>query len=749
MPRTRRAIPAHNLKTTRSGEVKRRNLFWRWRRLFFLAALMAVVAVTGAGYVLSQVELPVDPPPEAQTTFICTAEVVYPTPCNEDNAAAVLHGEEDRVNVELEQVPDVLIDAVVSAEDRDFFEHGGVDPWGIARAAYTDIRGNSASRQGGSTITQQYIKNVYLTDEATLTRKIREAVMAVKLEQEISKEQILENYLNTIYFGRGAYGAQAASQAYFDKDVGELDLPQAALLAGLIRAPHRAEPYEKPEEARRRRRTVLDAMLQEGYITKEERDTADEAGFTILDGGVYPWEPKNSVAVAPAVSLVQGDYFIDYVRSILAERYGNDAVFGGGLRVYTTLDRDMQNHAIQAVIETLDQPEDPDAALVAIDDQGMVRAMVGGRDWANEKVNLAVGSSSGGGGRQPGSTFKAFAVAEAVREGYSVESVVAAPSTQVFPNANDGADWTVRGGCCGGYTSLVEATARSANTTFAELMLRLGPQNVIDMANDLGVTAQLDPYPSAVLGGEEVSVLDMAGAYSTFANEGVQIDPRVIVRVERADGTLLEEFPAERTQVLSADQASQVTHALQQVIDHGTGEEADPGFPVAGKTGTTQNNADAWFAGYTPSLTAAVWMGYHEGSIPMTEVHGEIVAGGNFPSRIWRNFMTRAHADVAVPEEFPEPVGLDEGQRLYPEIEDRYTGPPSGGSGGTGNGGTGNGGTTPGGTDGPTATTAPQATTSTPDTSAPTTAPPATQPPATAPPATEAPAAGDARRPDD
>ncbi len=746
MPRTRRAIPAHNLKTTRAGDVKRRNLFWRWRRLFFLGALMAIVAVTGAGYVVSQVELPVEPPPEAQTTFVCTAEVTYPTPCNERNAAAILHGEEDRVNVELEQVPDVLIDAVVAAEDRDFFEHGGVDPVGIARAALSDIRGNSASRQGGSTITQQYVKNVYLTDERTLTRKVREAVMAVKLEQEISKEQILENYLNTIYFGRGAYGVQAASQAYFDKDVGDIDLPKAALLAGLIRSPHRAEPYDHPEEARRRRRTVLDAMLQEKMITEEERDAADAAGFTVFDD-VYPWEPKNSVGVAPWLSLIQGDYFIDYVRSILADRYGNDAVFGGGLRVYTSLDRDLQSHAIQAVIETLDQPEDPDAALVAIDDQGQVRAMVGGRDWANQKVNLAIGSVSGGSGRQAGSTFKPFALAEAVREGYSVESVVASPSTHVFPNANGGGDWTVNGGCCGGYTTLVEATARSANTSYAEMMLRLGPEKVVDMAHQLGVTAPLDPYPSTVLGTEEVSVLDMAAGYSTFANEGVQITPRVITRVERADGSLVEEFPAQRTQVLSADQALLVTHSLRQVIDHGTGREADPGFPVAGKTGTTQDNADAWFAGYSPSLTAAVWMGYREGSIPMTQVHGEVVAGGNFPSRIWRRFMELAHADAlseGLPEEFPDPPPLDEGQWLFPELQDRYVPPADPGSG-TGR--------TGGGTDGPTATTTPDGTGTAPTTSPPATAPPSTAPPVTDPPATSAPVSeptgdADARRDD-
>jgi len=702
MPRDRRPIPAHDLKTTRHGDVKRRNLLWRWRRLFYLAALMVIVGVTGAGYVVSQVPLPTDPPVEAQTTFICTAEVM-PGQCNEDTAAATLHGEEDRVNVGLEQVPDVMINAVVAAEDRDFFEHGGVDPLGIARAAYTDIRGNSASRQGGSTITQQYVKNVYLTDERTLTRKIREAVMAVKLEQEISKEQILENYLNTIYFGRGAYGVQAASRVYFAKDVGELALADAALLAGLIRSPQRAEPYEHPEEAKRRRRTVLDAMLEEEMISTEDRDAADDVPMNLY-GGIQFWESSNSVDVKDPVSLVQGDYFIEYVRSQLAERYGSETVFGGGLRVYTTLDLGMQSKALQAVRETLDQPGDPASSIVAIDDRGQVRAMVGGTDFATNKVNLAVGAEGGGSGRQPGSTFKPFALAEAMRQGFSVESLIASPSTASFPEYS----WTPSGGCCGGVTTLTEATARSANTSYAEMMVELGPESVIDMAHDLGVGAEFpEPVPSIVLGSGEVSVLDMAAGYSTFANQGTRIDARVVTRVEDAQGNLIEEFPAKRTPVLDVDQASRVTHALQQVIDHGTGEEADFGRPAAGKTGTTQNNADAWFVGYTPTLTAAVWMGYPEGNRPMTDVRGGEVAGGGLPAQMWRRFMELATEGTEVVE-FPEPADLDFGFPWDPELQEAQGPTTSGdvalgggtGGAGTGAGATGGGGTAGGGTGG-------------------------------------------------
>ncbi len=700
MPRDRRPIPAHNLKTTRHGEVRRRNIFWRWRRLLYLATLMVIVGVTGAGYVVSQVPLPTEPPVEAQTTFICTAEVL-PGQCNEDTAAATLHGEEDRVNVSFAQIPDVLINAVVAAEDRDFFEHGGVDPVGIARAAYTDIKGTSASRQGGSTITQQYVKNVYLTDERTLTRKIREAVMAVKLEQEISKEQILENYLNTIYFGRGAYGVQAASRVYFKKDVGELALADAALLAGLIRSPQGAEPYEHPEEAKRRRRTVLDAMLEEEMITKDERDAADDVPMNLY-GGVQFWEASNSVAIRPDVSLVQGDYFIEYVRSQLARKYGNETVFGGGLRVYTTLDLQMQDKALQSVRETLSQPGDPAGSIVAIDEVGQVRAMVGGTDFANNKVNLAVGAEGGGSGRQPGSTFKAFALAEAMRQGYSVESLIETPSTKVFPAANGGEDWAPSGGCCGGVATITEATARSSNTAYAEMMIELGPQAVIDMAQDLGVKATFpEAFPSIVLGSGEVSVLDMAAGYSTFANQGTRVDTRVITRVEDSQGRVIEEFPATRTQVLDVDQASRVTHALQQVIDHGTGEAADIGIPAAGKTGTTQNNADAWFVGYTPKLTAAAWMGYPEGNRPMTDLHSEEeVSGGGLPAQMWARFMQKVYEGQPT-EEFPEPADLEFGFPWDPELEESYVPsatPRTGTGAGAGTGGGGSTATTPTGT---------------------------------------------------
>ncbi|CAN5631746.1 hypothetical protein BH24ACT4_BH24ACT4_04090 [soil metagenome] len=669
-----RPIPAHNLKTTRSGGVKRRNLFWRWRRLFYLVGLVMVTGVAGAGFVVSQIEVPSTPEPEAQTTFVCTSEV-RAGQCNEERSVASFHGEEDRVNVALDEVPQVTVNAIIAAEDRDFFEHGGVDPVGITRAALSDIRGGSASRQGGSTITQQYVKNVYLNSDRTLTRKIREAVIAIKLEQEVSKEQILENYLNTIYFGRGAYGIGAAARAYFSKGVSELTLPESALLAGLIRSPQRAEPYQFPVEAKRRRRTVLDAMLEEDMISQGEHDLSDEGPFDVYHD-LAIWSPSNGVDVAPSVSVFGADYFIEYVRKEVTDRYGSDAVFGGGLRIYTTLDEDLQQDAYEAVTSTLDQDGDPSGSLVAIDDTGQVRAMMGGRDYSENPLNLAV-RGGGGDGRQAGSTFKPFALAEAAHAGYSLESRIPTPSTKTFPGADNGEDWEVEGGCCGGNSDLIEATARSSNTAYAQLMLDLGPEKVAEMARDLGVRADLGEAvnPSLVLGTANLSVLDMASAYSTFANLGTQIEPRVVTRVERADGTLIEDFTAERTPVLSTEEAAGVTYALEQVIDHGTGTAAALDRPAAGKTGTTQENRDAWFVGFTPKLTAAAWMGYVDNR-PMDDVRGGLVQGGDLPAQMWRAVMERATVGTEV-DEFVEPVDLSEGEALDPDLGKGASGSPA------------------------------------------------------------------------
>ena len=623
---------------------RRRSFLWRWRRGLFLVGLMLVAAIAGTGFVLAQIDLP----PErfqAQTTFVCTAEVV--DGCNQDNATARLFGEQDRVDVTLDAIPEVLVQAVLASEDRDYFEHGGVDPIGIARAAWTDIRGGEI-RQGGSTITQQYVKTVYLTNERTITRKLKEAVLAIKLEQELSKEEILERYLNAIYFGRGSYGVGTAARAYFDRDVSQLDLAQAAYLAGLIRAPEAADGLRDPEEASRRRETVLAAMLDEGYIDQAQYDAANAEPW--IEGETIARRPDRQ-GLGDVVGADYGtEYFVEHVRQeLLLLGFEDDEIYGGGLRVYTTLDHDAQRAAFTAVTETLNEPDDPQAALVAVDPFGAVRAMYGGRDFDASEFNYATGS--GGLGRQAGSAMKPFVLATAVTQGISLQSRFEAPAR--IELEVPGEDWTVNnyGGTEQGVLDLIEATRVSSNTAYAQLMLEVGPQNVVELAGRMGISRELDPFPALVLGTEEVSPLDMATAFSTFSLGGVHRTAFVIDRVVRPDGSVVRPRRTEE-QVLPPEQNAQVVHALRQVVEGGTATGARlPNAPAAGKTGTTQDNVDAWFIGFTPNgLTAAVWMGYEptdtdgDGVVDearsMDDVHGRSVTGGSVPATIWRNFMT-------------------------------------------------------------------------------------------------------------
>jgi penicillin-binding protein 1A len=630
-----------------------RGRLWRWRRPLFLVGLLFVLGIAGVAYLFTQVPLPAAEPPLLQTTFICGGDVT--TGCAADNSLAQLSGGEDRVTVTFDQLPPVLINAVVSAEDRDFFEHKGVDPFGIARALWANVR-NESVQQGGSTITQQYVKNVYLTQERTLTRKVKEAALAVKVERELSKEEILTRYLNVIYFGRGAYGVQAASRSYFGKNVDQLTLPEASYLAGLIRAPETADAQllffdpKQPEQratAQQRRQSVLDGMLAEGYITQVDYDGAVNASWdSVL---ARPLTANNYGTVAfPELGT---EYYLDYVKHWLVRsgEFTDAEIYGGGLRVYTTLDLDMQRAAVDAVTSTLNRPDDPAAALVALDAQGRVKAMLGGLDYEKSRVNLAVGTEGGGSGRQPGSSFKPIILAEALKQGTPLDKVYDAPAKKIFPDANAGDDWEVGNYADAGLgrLNLIDATRKSSNTAYAQMILDVGVDNAAALAKRMGITADVPSYPSIVLGTTSVSVLDMASAYSTFANDGEHVDPVVVSRVTDAKGTVLYEAPNERERVLSEDVAQGVNWTLNQVVDNGTGTGAKFSQPAAGKTGTTDEYRDAWFAGYTCSLTSAVWMGYPGTETRfMNSVHGVQVTGGTFPATIWRKFMTEATKDL-------------------------------------------------------------------------------------------------------
>jgi penicillin-binding protein 1A len=634
-----------------------RSWAWRYRRVLYLLTLLAFTAGAGALFLLAQVPLP-PAAEQAQTTFL--------TDVHGERLASIDSGE-NRVPVRLEAVPQRMIDAVLATEDRNFFSHGGIDPVGIVRATWADLRGRNL--QGGSTITQQYVKQTFLdAKERTIWRKLREASLSVKLERRYQKREILERYLNTVYFGRGAYGVQAASRAYFRKDVGDLDLGEAALLAGLIRSPETADPGTRPEQATLRRDRSLNAMRRAHKITERQ---FEQAKAVPLDAAALERGKQEPDIVDPAST----GYFVEYVRAELVRRYGEEVTYQRGLRVKTTLDLGLQRLAFDAVSTTLDRPADPRAALVSIDSQGRVVTMVGGRNFTDAedkyaKVNLAVGRKGGGSGRQAGSTFKPFVLAAVVKNGFTVQSTFPAPAEVVLPKADDGKDYTVanfKDQDFGGSLNLIDATANSVNTVYVQAQQAVGADKVVEVAKAAGITSALEPNASLVLGTEEVSVLEMASAYSTFANRGVHVEPRTILEVRRGDGTvLLPERAPKSSRVLDREGADVVNQVLRQVIERGTGTNAKVGVPLAGKTGTTQDNADAWFVGYTPKLTTAVWMGFAEGNAKkMSKVRGVEVSGGSFPARIFKRYLSEVVKDPQYVGDFPT-VSKFPGKTLKP-----------------------------------------------------------------------------------
>ncbi len=655
-----------------------RSFLWRLRRPAYVVLVLMVVSLGGLWMVLSTIELP-PAKRSMETTFVCDINVEN-NDCDFQNSMAKLSATEARVNVDYEQLPPVLVQAVLSAEDRNFFDHGGIDPAGLTRAVYQSLLGSSKSKQGGSTITQQYVKLTYLTSERTLTRKLKEGVLSVKLEGELDKRDILTRYLNEIYFGRGAYGVEAASRAYFGIGVENLQVHQAAYLASLIRSPESAEATRDPKEATRRRKTVLNGMVSEGYITQAQAEAADAVPWVSSPTDTNGDAQTMTILPRPAEKTDLGqvryadygsEYWVSLVRKQLRQRFGPGAETQG-LRVYITYDPEMQEDAYKAVTGTLGRADGPSGSLVAVDEKGQVRAMVGGTDFAKKKVNLALGKEGGGSGRQPGSTFKPFALAAFIEDGYSVESAFRSPPTTQFPGVftEPGKLWSPQnfGKSDLGVLSVEEATWKSSNTVYAGMVNLVTPDRVAEMANRLGVTSELDPQYALVLGTEEVSVLDMASAYSTFADRGKHTPPYVIRRVEDSAGVVL--FDAKQDvkseQVIDEGVADTVNSVLSGVLTKGTGHSASLRVVAAGKTGTTTDSKDAWFAGYTCHLTAAVWMGYEQPK-PMKTYRGKEVSGGTVPAEIWRQFMSSAtQGDEAC--QFPD---ADFGKRI---LNQRLTG---------------------------------------------------------------------------
>jgi penicillin-binding protein 1A len=620
--------------------------------LLALVALLAALAVgAGAGAFAFGSSCDLDSLRQVrigQNSFVYAAD---------GSLLGAIPSERNRQPVPLRRVSPWLVKATVAIEDRRFYEHGGLDLEGIARALWENVKAFQVV-QGGSTITQQLVRNLYpVSRERTVERKLEEACLAIKLNRAWSKERILSTYLNQVYYGNLAYGVEAAAQTYYSRPARSLSIAQAALLAGLTQAPSAFDPFADPRAARARRDQVLLAMLDNESIDARQYRAAVKRPLGLRPGRLY--------------QEIREPYFFGYVRDLLIREYGAETVRSGGLTVYTTIIPRYQRYARIAINQTLTEPTDPAAAVVSVDPRsGAIRAMaavIPSRRGKRNEFNLLSQAR-----RQPGSTFKTFVLTAAVAEGIdpATSYYVSAPFTYrpvEDGNCDDGSWWCVKtyDSSYNGWTSIESATIRSDNTVYAQLTLDLGARKVAEMARRLGVRSRLDVngayVPAMGLGSIAVSPLDMASAYATLAAGGVYSEPMAIRRVVLPNGKVDTEAGwgnPRRTRVISDGVAYTVTKILEDNMLSGTGTGAYFGRPAAGKTGTTDEHADAWFAGYTPGLQTTVWMGYTKGEIPMENVHGIAVSGGSFPATIWRLFMEQALdgkpvADFREPAQWP------------------------------------------------------------------------------------------------
>jgi 1A family penicillin-binding protein len=539
---------------------------------------------------------------------------------------------ENREIVKMSQMSSDLVNAVVAVEDERFYEHNGVDIPGIVRAQVINMMAGGV-KEGASTITQQYIRNTILSAEATqvsYTRKLREAYLALEIEKQMSKQEILELYLNAVYFGDGAYGAQAAALNYFGKSADKLTLGEASLLAGLPQSPVALNPFYYADAAKTRQKVVLERMVANGYITQSQSDAA------------YAETTKLTKVEDPEEGIYDCAYFVAYVRRQLLTQYRNDLVFKGGLKVYTTIDTRLQRYAEAAVRSVLNRPNDPEAGLASVDPRnGYIVAMYGGKNYFANHYNTAVQ-----GKRQPGSAFKTFVLVTALEAGYPPKRPVLASSPAIIPSHPP---WKVNNseGSGKGTMTIAAATAASVNAVFARLIFELGAQEVANTAKRMGITSDVPPYLAIALGGlpRGVSPLEMASAYGTLATGGIHNKPTAITKIVGAENEVIYEHKTVGQEALTPQVSWAATQLLMGVVRGGTGRRAAiSGREIAGKTGTAQNYQDTWFCGYTPQLSTAVWMGQIEGSVPMRNVHGQRAFGGTFCAPIWRAFMVKALA---------------------------------------------------------------------------------------------------------
>ena len=554
-----------------------------------------------------------------------------------------LHSDQNRLSIDINKVPQNLQNAFIAAEDNRFYEHIGIDPIGIFRAIFANLT-NRGIAQGGSTITQQLAKNAFLSQEQTLKRKIQEAMLALEIEHKYSKKEILEMYMNQIYFGQGAYGIQTAAKTYFNKDVNELTLTQCAMLAGLPKSPNYYSPFNNLNEAKKRKNVVLDQMVKYGYVSAAEAEDAKNQDLGLSKSH----QSKEADEYAS---------FIDYVSQQVAKKYGDDALYKEGLKIYTTMDVDKQHAAVRAMRNLPNNYTDengltqPQAAIVSIDPKtGHILAMVGGRGQDSfNRASMAV--------RQPGSAFKPFVYLTALQHDMT-------PDTTMNDQPVTYGNWSPKnaGGSYSGTMTLSDALAHSVNTIAVQLADQVGTKNIIANAKKMGITTldAKDDNLAMALGGltKGVTPLEMASAYGTFANKGVHVKPTAIVKILDRNGNVLEdastlEKEETKTRVMSEREAYEMTTMLEGVIDHGTGTAAAIGRPAAGKTGTTDDNKDAWFVGYTPDIVTAVWIGDDTGSHSLGEIYG-----GTIPAEIWKDYMSSATSDESGGD-FSAPSGME------------------------------------------------------------------------------------------
>lgn len=601
-----------------------------------------------------------------------------------------LYGDENRVPVSLDKVPPEVVKAVLDAEDDRFFEHGPVDLRAMTRAMVSNLEAGQIS-EGGSTITQQLVKITLLSPKKSLDRKLQEAALAIRLERQMTKSQILERYLNTVYFGNGAYGLQAAAERYFQTNVDKLTLGQGILLAGLIRNPVGADPYANPEAARDRRNTIVDRMEQLGDVssTQAVELKAEPLPTPVPAGDVNGTNYFTRRVVDQLLSDPR------YLGGTEAER--NRLVFRGGLKIVTTISPADQATAEKSIADTL-PPErgEFNAALVSVEPStGAVRAAVSGLDFAKLKINLVDGA-----GRQVGSAFKMLTLTAAIESGLIPADTILGSAPCVIPDPNSVEKvWDPSNveGQAGGLLTLTEATVNSVNCAYARLIKVVGPEKVVDVARRMGIRkADLKPYLSLTLGTADVTPLEMASAYATLANDGEYREPYFIDRIEDRNGKVIFKQATKPERAIAVTDSRTVTQVLTQVVQRGTGTAAQvPGWQVAGKTGSTDLNQDAWFVGITPKLATAIWMGSPAGKVSMYNV-GRFpkVYGGTYPAMIFSAYTTQvlaAEAVVGFPPPDPTPnqrapryLSIDQGvnqdlgpqQAQGPHSRGNYASPP-------------------------------------------------------------------------